>query len=614
METDMKKIIAAAVCALVLAAGAALAVPKTEKFGVPIMTVDEVRPGMKGYGLSVFKGAEPEKFDIEVVAVIKKWRTGNDLIIVRCSGKNLEFTGIAAGMSGSPMYIDDRLIGALAYGWYWPKEAIAGVQPIEHMFELWEMPEAKGSAGKAQEGGRSAAPFSFLNLRGEETTAALTEIKRLLGAAGPARDSGPERAGGVDLAPIATPVATSGIEGAGASLLSDLLLSRNMTPVSGGGAAGAAGAPGINDLKPGSVLGSPLMRGDLRAAAIGTVTVRHGDRILGFGHPFFNEGPNTIPLSGGEIFHFMSTLNWTFKIGAVGDVLGSITDDRLPAISGKIGLMPEFFPVKINVSDASTGYSAKYDFEVARIRDIDASLMFGAVSTALERASLQSEVTAKVTVSGRLEGYDRPFVFEDVFAQPPGSVYFAPMFYLADLLYNPFRKVDIKDVRFDIELSRESKSCEISAVNLISNKFRPGDIVKAAVKLKPHNAEEFMSEIEFAIPRDARPGPLTIEFEGGASFSGAPTAAAPENFDQYYDTILKWIPQNTLSVKFIYPELGLALGGFEVNGLPKSMEASVNKSLATTQKPFPRYERSTLKTNYVVSGRRQIVVNIEKEY
>ncbi|HOY65136.1 MAG TPA: SpoIVB peptidase S55 domain-containing protein, partial [bacterium] len=173
----MIKNIAAAVCSLVLFSCAALSAVAKEKFGVPIMTVDEVRPGMKGYGLTVFKGAEPEKFDIEVVAVIKKWRTGNDLIIVRCSGKNLEFTGIAAGMSGSPMYIDDRLIGALAYGWYWPKEAIAGVQPIEHMFELWEMPEAKGSAGKAQESGRSAAPFSFLNLRGEETTAALKEIK-----------------------------------------------------------------------------------------------------------------------------------------------------------------------------------------------------------------------------------------------------------------------------------------------------------------------------------------------------------------------------------------------------------------------------------------------------
>lgn len=574
------------------------------------MPVDQIKPGMKGYGLTVFKGAKPEKFDVEIIAVIKKWKSGNDMILIRCSGHNLEFTGIAAGMSGSPIYIDDKLIGALAFGTYWPKEAVAGVQPIAEMLRLWEEPlkgESSGSTGGILGGGL----FDEYALKIWKQPAPATSPRT---APEKTRVSA-EKYGEIELEAIKTPLLLSNLDSAAAEFIGKILGPLGVAPMLGGGEADLANSPGVDDLQAGSVIGSPLMTGDFKMTAIGTVTAREGDRLLAFGHPFFNSGPTALPMSGGEIYHFMSTLNWTFKMGATGRVLGAIVDDRATAISGQIGKMPDYFPVSIEIEDTTTGRNRSFNVQVCQVRELAPFLISGAVGGALAQMSgFPEEATVRMQIDGALEGYGRPFHFEETFLYPPDSYDFETVSFLFTLMNNPFKKTRLAEVKVKLTLERRIEDASMMSVRLGSSRFHPGDAVKAFVTFQHFDEGESVKTIEFRIPEDAQPGPLTIEFAGGWSTSGFASAVPVENFDQLFDALLKWIPRNAIIVKFTYPETAIGVEGRELQNLPPSILNSYIDGPKTQQFSFGRYKRLIYNTDRVVFGTARVIVNIEKEY
>jgi hypothetical protein len=574
-----------------------------------ILPLKDVKPGMKGTGYSVFKGTKPEPFNAEIIAVVPKFSNGNDIILARLTGANLEFSGVIAGMSGSPVYIDGKMIGAVAYGWSWSKEAIAGIQPIEYMMKLWSEPSVPPK--NYNSGIPEKEPFAFARARSLNIPALQSDIS----------DSTAVRAtteafGEIELKPIMTPLLLSNMDSSTAEFLKKNLARYNLLPVQAGGGADETEKEGMNDLCAGCVITSPLMTGDFTATALGTVTARDGDKLLAFGHPFFNNGPSAYPMSGGEVFHIMSTLPGSMKMGAPGKVIGAITDDRASAIAGHIGDKPDFFPVTAEVVDADSGRSRTFNVQIAQLREFAPLLLYSVFSRSVTAAAglPETNVTSHAVIDGEIEGYGKPFHYEDMYVQPPDAADSGVFSYLMDLFDNPYRDIRMKNVKIKITVNRGRGDLNIEGVNLGKTTFHPGDSVKATLRMTSFNNKESMKTIEFRIPGDAQPGVIMLEFMGGGTSFGAPSAIPPDNFDQMFDMLNRWIPQNAITVKFIYPDKSIGAGGSELQDLPLSVGNTYVQGPAPQLLLFGHYDRAVLKTGNVIYGKATAQITIEKEY
>jgi hypothetical protein len=253
----------------------------------PTISVDQIKPGMVGYGLTVFSGTKPERFSVRVIAVMRNFLPKQDLILIQSDDPRLVHSGIAQGMSGSPIYFEDRLAGALAYGWGFAKDPLAGVTPIASMTKELERTLRPTPDGLATPAPVAAAP----SLEG--------------------------------LHPAAVPLQVSGLTADAVDELSKALSPYHLTPQQGGGAARAkksAAKAGLR-FEPGSSIAVELIRGDISAVGTGTVTALAGDRVLAFGHPMFNSGQVALPIATSTVHTFMSSLNTSAHLHVVAEHL-----------------------------------------------------------------------------------------------------------------------------------------------------------------------------------------------------------------------------------------------------------------------------------------------------
>src|SRR5215471_17544992 len=254
-----------------------------------ILPFSELKVGMKGEGRSVFQGNEISSFNAEVIGLMQNIAPKRNLILVRLSGERVDKSGVQEGMSGSPIYVDGRVIGAVAYSWGFAKEPIAGVTPIEEMLEVQR--RAAGGRGRSR-----SAPV----LPGATPLAALTSPEELVHHFEHYMSLGGLRVESMaSLRPIATPLLFSGFPSPLLERLEPDLAQAGLTPVQAG--SGGKSRPTGDTLVPGSAMAVKLVRGDVEISAVGTVTYRDKDLILGFGHPLLNLGPTSIPLSGAYV-------------------------------------------------------------------------------------------------------------------------------------------------------------------------------------------------------------------------------------------------------------------------------------------------------------------------
>ena len=306
------------------------------------ISVAEIKPGMKGFGLSVFMGTAIEKFDIEVISILRDFNPQYDVVLIRLKGDYLEHTGSIAGMSGSPIYIHDdaghdRMLGAFAYGWPLMKDAIGGVQPIEYMLGINAEKAATQPATDPATQPSASVDHPHWNLSDVAMLPGMTEPPKQYPFAS-LRSMQPNPALGVAddsvsrMRPLATPLMMSGLSPKLIDEMSPLLHAYGITALQAGGiGAGRSDGPSdgnANKLAPGSVLSVPLLIGDVEMTAVGTCTEVLGNRVWGFGHPFNNEGPVAWPLGGGEINGVIANLMTSFKLGAINEVVGTLNRRR----------------------------------------------------------------------------------------------------------------------------------------------------------------------------------------------------------------------------------------------------------------------------------------------
>src|SRR5690349_2307173 len=441
-----------------------------------IFPLEDLRPGMKGTARTVFSGTEAEEFGVEVLGVLPGFPgPRQSAIIARLTGANVEKTGVFAGMSGSPVYIDGKLVGAIAFSFPFSKEPIAGITPIKQMIDLF-------NKGSENQNGKPKEPrvVSFSQLAATDWKPNLPKpaVSSVSLFATVASDSPLIPLLGQQITPIATPLVFSGISQEALAMFSPQLVASGLMPVSGaGGMAPITPLAAHNDktFPFGSSISVQLVRGDYSLAAAGTVTMRDGDRIYAFGHPFLSLGSSDMPMAECSVVTVIPNVNNSFKLAVPGQMVGSISQDRASGIFGLLGQSPKMIPVKINLH-TSRDRTETYSYEIANDSFLTPLLLnitvFNTI-TSSERALGDSTISLKgeIKVKGQeTVEIDRRFSANNSAIMAAGSVA-APV---GSLLASGFDDVQLDGITLEISSSDSKYAGTLERIALDRTEVRRG--------------------------------------------------------------------------------------------------------------------------------------------
>lgn len=556
-------------------ATAAVAAPSRDSFR--FIGVDELKPGMKGYGLSVFHGTTIDTFGVEIVAVRRNNTPQGDMILARGSGAGLERSGTVAGMSGSPIYIEGRLAGAMAYGWTYMTEPIMGITPIGEMLCLQAPP------GEAPEGGGGGAPppearaawRALLATRGPEASALLErrgESTRTPDGARPIGAllsiSGFDAGAAAGVARWLEPLGAAAISAAGVSAAGD-------------GASGGA-SPGPEDLVPGAAVGVQLVRGDASISAIGTLTWRDGDRIMAFGHPMLQRGRSAFPMTTATIQTVMPRLSDSFKMGSAGRLVGTVDLDLQTGIGGRIGPVPAMIPVTVRVEDAALAGRRTYRYEVAEDPDLTAALAAWATTSSVLAASKElGDATLELDARLSLRGGRSLRVRDVVASNSPAAVVAAAVGRpLALLLNNPLEKVTLDSAEVAVTIRHRLEVFRLEQVVVTTARPVAGGSLDLVATLRNYRGGAFERRLSLPLPAALPPGNYGLRVCDGAGHTAwdakrAPGLYDPRSLDQVLDLLAREAPGNALVIVLVDSRPGVVAGGSELGRLPPSVMATL---------------------------------------
>lgn len=515
---------------------------------------------MKGYGLSDLGGGKGvARFDVEIVGTLKRFAPGQDMILARVSGAGLEHSGIIAGMSGSPIYIDGKLVGALAYGWPFAKDPICGITPIQNMLDIRKAPAAAPVpiAGSAVSTGALLAAF-----RDGRFSAGLDALLSLFR---------PEEAGA--MAPLPLPVSFSGGP-LSSPLAGRLSASGGWMAVPSGGSSQPPAAG--RKLKPGSAIATVLMAGDMDVAATGTVTWVEGSSVLAFGHPFLSMGPVDMPMADAEVLTVLPSFFRSFKFAATGQTLGSISQDRSTGILGSFGGKAAMVPVRVRLSSDDIP-TQTFRFEVVHnsmLTPILAAIAIDSVLTTIEKRTGERTLVWKSSIRTRDRVIPWNTVFTGLTAREESVASFALL--TNYLMANEFEDLTISGLDVDIQHSDRLQSARVVNVEADKGKVRPGDTVPIHVDLVDFRGSARRVSLMVRVPPDTPAGSLTLFVGDGAAATAYDLALYPpdpRSLSQVLDFLARVRPPNTLNLLADRRAPGAVVGGEALAGLPPSVGA-----------------------------------------
>jgi len=450
----------------------------------------DVHAGLRGVGRTVFQGERVEEFQVEILGVLQNVAPRQSVILARLSGGPLERTGVMQGMSGSPVYIDGKLVGAVALGFPYSKEAIAGIQPIEQMIADAHF---TGVAG-AGEGAHRVNPSAFKGVLGNTATSGSAE-------------------GVSNLTNILTPVSFSGFTPNTLSAFAAEFRKLGFQPQQGV----SGGSPNSQDfsgrVSPGSMISVQLVSGDMSVSADGTVTYIDGKHIYAFGHRFLTGGSTELPFASARVVALLPDLNASFKISTPEHWVGTITSDRSTAIAGEIGQRARTIPLTIKVQSGVTG-THEYHMQIVNDRlltpFLTQTLLFSTLD-ATERSVGAASLRLRGTVrfDGNLPALEIADTFSSDTAVPQQAAVNAAVS-LGFVLGAGFSNLHIKDISFDLEPVEKKHQVQITQVWANTHEVRPGDAVQVTALLAGEDGLEMTRTAIYRVPVGAPEGPLNF--------------------------------------------------------------------------------------------------------
>ena len=587
-----------------------------------LMPLEEVRPGMKGYGMSVFQGSKPERFEVEILGMLEGVpNPKTSLIIARLSGALAERTGVFAGMSGSPVYIDGKLVGAVAYAFPFSKEPIAGITPIKYMIEIFERAgEVESPTGRR---------VSFNTLMAASSTGSGQFASSMMAQVGPGAAVNPALIPfvGQTIAPIATPLTFSGVPQNVVDMFAGELKKAGIQPIAGvgGGSRMTPLMPANEDtLAAGSSVSVQLVRGDFTLDASGTVTYRDGDRIYAFGHPFLSSGQTSWPMAESSVVTVVPNMNNSFKLSAGGNLVGSISQDRATGVFGRLGDKPRMVPVRLTVH-TSRNKNETYKFEIVCDSFLTPLLMkiatFSAIAATERQIGSQTiKLNGRVVLNGQAD-----VILDNTFSMPNGAVFLAVASVerpLAALLNSGFDAVDLSSIELDVSSLDSRASGSLNRLWVDKTEVRAGESIEIQAFARNDNGSEFVERIPLVIPADAPVGPIVILVGDGSAINQAERTAqaaadfVPKDLGQLVRAINKLKKNNRLYVKVLRSGTGAIVNNEEMPTLPPSVLATLGSGRTsggyTPLNVATLTEHELAPSQFIISGQQSITINVVK--
>jgi len=585
--------------------------PNASKF----LPVSEVREGMRGIAKTVFRGSTPEEFGVEILGVLPgAIGPQQDLIIGRLlAGGPAERTAVFAGMSGSPVYVNGRLVGAISYSFPFSKEAICGITPIEQMISIFENTRPVKTA--------SSEPLA---LSFAELASALWSPEKLSPAStiSSVTDSKLASMTGGSLQPIATPLTFSGISQNVLDRFAPQLMSAGLLPV-----ASAGGAAKISPMKKadadtlmgGASVSMELARGDYSIAAAGTVTYRDGNKIYAFGHPFLSLGTADLPMSESHVVTVVPNMNNSFKLAVADALVGSMKQDRSTGVYGELSQSPKMIPVKLNL-ETSRGQQKTLSFEVVQDDFLTPLLLNISIYNSLlanERGMGDStiELTGEIDVKGndpiqlnrRLVGGQSPQFAAGAVAVPVNAV-----------LRSRFEDADISGITLNLRSYDGAKAASLERLAVDRTQAKAGDTIEVQAYARTVNGKVFVERIPVTIPVDTPAGVVSIVIGDGGVIqqNAAIQQFVPKSAAELIATMNQLKMPDRLYIQIARPTTGAVIGVSEMPNLPPSVLATMNSDRAVgAYKPYLQsviVERELPPAEFLITGQQKLDIQVIK--
>ena len=604
--------------AAALALGVVVAAPLAQTTYLPL---DQVRPGMIGVGRTVFSGTKLEDFKVEVLGVMRNViGPKRNLILARLEGGPLAKTGVIAGMSGSPVYVDGKLMGAVSYSLgQFSTEPIAGITPIAEMVDATMM---AGTARATRPVAMSLQPTprELMEIWSRDlgrSKSFVEDPSQALVLSGASSDLGRLSA---MLRPIAVPMTASGFDASVFDSISPSLSAAGFVPMTSTQSPGAGlSAANTRPLQPGDAVGVGLLTGDFELGATGTVTHVDGDRVYAFGHPLYNLGPTQFPMTRAEVQVVLPSLMSSSKLASFGEVIGTVQQDRATAIAGRLGAGPSLIPVTITLN-SDRGPSRTFNFGVVRDFTFTPLLTYLSVAnvlTSYERGAGPASFGIRGSASIRSEG---ELSFEDIFSgeQPAGGAAAYVAGPLTALLKNSGENVEVEKIELTIDASEQQRSARIERVWLDTTQPRAGQDAIVHVALRSARGQEIVRQVPIQIPANLT-GSLQLTVADAARTTADDRrdtrGADMQRVSQVMRAFNRARRNNRLYVRLTSSDSGAIVNGEPMAGLPPSvlavMEADRNSGSVGSLRTMTRGEWE-LALDFAVTGSRQLTLSLDQ--
>ena len=578
---------------------------------VEFYPLESIQPGQTGYGKTVFEGVRVDTFQVEILGVLKNVGPKQNLILARLSGGPIARTGVFAGMSGSPVYIEDKLVGAVAYAFPFATEPFAGITPIREMVDIFKeepatRPRSAGRVNlhKMYEVTQLPSFLSHFELPQFFVEPSLTR-RQDLGR----------------LQPIATPLNLSGFSPRSIQQFSSQLEMLGLVPVRGMGTASMEAYEDV-PVQAGSTISVQLIRGDIDVSASGTATHIEDDNIYGFGHPFLSIGYTDLPLNKGAVLTIIPNLMTSEKVSATLELIGSIKQDRATGIMGVAGEESQLIPLRLRLH-TSRNEMKELNFEVVTDNFLTPFLISFAVHNSIvssERSIGDQTLQVKCTIS--IKGQS-DINFESSVSDVVSSSVFAALATASPvniLLNSGFEELVMEKIDVEITAVEQTREATVEKVWQDRLEVNPGEEVQLTVFLRQSNGETMVKKYPVKIPEEISSGPLKIVIADGLSLTreDAETGLGgfiPESLQQLIKAINNLKKNDRLYIRLAREQAGAIISGEGMPDLPPSLLALYgSRKTAGELTPMSEViyvEHELPATDFVLSGRRESSVNVK---
>jgi len=592
------------VAGALVATGSLVAQPRPPD-ALQTMDVDALRPGMQGYGLTVFRGTRPERFEVEVVDVLHGFRPHQDLILIRPRHPVIDHAGVIGGMSGSPIYINDRLIGAYAYGWEFGRDTVAGVTPIASMLGVLNRPRRTPAGivpgvgipiGGSPERAEGTGQWSSLSAR---AMAARTPVETPYGA----------------LVPAMTPLAIGGMSEGALARLGEALSPLGLVPLQAGGGSGvqpAADTP--TRYEAGGAVAVRLLQGDITGNATGTVTHVRGAQTLAFGHPMMSGGETAIPAGIARIAWILANQRRSFKIGEAVRALGAMVQDRGAAIVVDNEAQAPTLPVRVEILGADGAPHHTWNVTVAGWRPVVARLAGSVVDTALEETASDMGDIAW-TATSRLSLRGRPpveFVEVGTSVEGPRAIRgLGAIELLGRVLDNAYESAPVERVDVRVQLRWVREFAFLRSVTALQAEVAPGGSLPLRVVIARYGAGDEVRTVQMPVPTTLAGREMEVEVTSGSEMT--PELPEPESLNDILRNAAVRYPPDALVLSVRVPGQGVTLRGRVLPSLPGSAFQMLRPSASSDSgDPLQNYTRLTVPVGRVVLGHDRVRVRVRE--